>query len=391
MLAVGGLIVATTWPENFGEQKDASPASAIAGGSSSAAASAGSSSASSPKRTFAGQLQHAASAIAADPKIALLGAMQALFEGTGFFVSFWRSVSWGFSLRRKKKSFEMDKKKKTHLFPFLSSFLSLNSPPLFFDPPLAGAMYTFVFLWTPALSPRGDEKVPHGFVFALFMVSSMAGSAFAGKLLTSSSAGAGKSRIRPERYMQAVFAAAAVALAVPALFHTARAEPVKSVRSSLSSAPAQRGISLQGKVQLLAFCAFEALVGVFWPSMMKMRSAYVPEESRATIINFFRIPLNAFVCAILYNVSAYPLSVMFGMCSLFLATAAVCQRKLDSIVCAEAAAAGGAGGLNSHASRSSPGPATRLSTATATVAMAGIGSKGGNAPQHLNASPARRV
>ena len=53
-------------------------------------------------------------------------------------------------------------------------------------------------------------------------------------------------------------AAAAVALAVPALFHTARAEPVKSVRSSLSSAPAQRGISLQGKVQLLAFCAFEA-------------------------------------------------------------------------------------------------------------------------------------
>ena len=390
MLAVGGLIVATTWPENFGEQKDASPASAIAGGSSSAAASAGSSSASSPKRTFAGQLQHAASAIAADPKIALLGAMQALFEGTVFFVSFWRSVSWGFSLRRKKKSSEMEKKKNPPLS--LSFFLSLSQlSPLFFDPPLAGAMYTFVFLWTPALSPRGDEKVPHGFVFALFMVSSMAGSAFAGKLLTSSSAGAGKSRIRPERYMQAVFAAAAVALAVPALFHTARAEPVKSVRSSLSSAPAQRGISLQGKVQLLAFCAFEALVGVFWPSMMKMRSAYVPEESRATIINFFRIPLNAFVCAILYNVSAYPLSVMFGMCSLFLATAAVCQRKLDSIVCAEAAAAGGAGGLNSHASRSSPGPATRLSTATATVAMAGIGSKGGNAPQHLNASPARRV
>jgi hypothetical protein len=56
-------------------------------------------------------------------------------------------------------------------------------------------------------------------------------------------------------------------------------------------------------MQLLSFCAFEGLVGVFWPSMMTMRSAYVPEEMRATIINFFRIPLNLFVCVILYNVS----------------------------------------------------------------------------------------
>lgn len=76
VLTIGGLIVATTWPENFGEQKEAP-----AGGSSSSVAAAASSS--SPKRTFAGQLQHAAAAIAADPKIALLGAMQALFEGEG--------------------------------------------------------------------------------------------------------------------------------------------------------------------------------------------------------------------------------------------------------------------------------------------------------------------
>jgi hypothetical protein len=43
-------------------------------------------------------------------------------------------------------------------------------------------------------------------------------------------------------------------------------------------------------------------VGVFWPSMMKMRSDYVPEELRATIINVFRIPLNLFVCIVLGNV-----------------------------------------------------------------------------------------
>lgn len=62
------------------------------------------------------------------------------------------------------------------------------------------------------------------------------------------------------------------------------------------------GISWEGQVQLAAFCVFEFCVGLFWPSMMKMRSQHVPEEMRATIINFFRIPLNAFVCIVLYNV-----------------------------------------------------------------------------------------
>lgn len=36
------------------------------------------------------------------------------------------------------------------------------------------SMYTWVFLWTPALSPRG-EKIPHGMVFACFMTACMAG------------------------------------------------------------------------------------------------------------------------------------------------------------------------------------------------------------------------
>jgi hypothetical protein len=43
---------------------------------------------------------------------------------------------------------------------------------------------------------------------------------------------------------------------------------------------------------------------------MKMRSQYLPEESRSTIMNFFRIPLNIFVCIVLYNVSEIkPLSL----------------------------------------------------------------------------------
>ena len=46
----------------------------------------------------------------------------------------------------------------------------------------------------------------------------------------------------------------------------------------------------------------QVLIGLFWPSMMALRARYVPEEQRSTIINIFRIPLNTFVCLILWKV-----------------------------------------------------------------------------------------
>lgn len=42
-------------------------------------------------------------------------------------------------------------------------------------------MYTFIFLWTPALSAPGHAP-PHGFVFATFMAASMVGAGAAGRL-----------------------------------------------------------------------------------------------------------------------------------------------------------------------------------------------------------------
>jgi hypothetical protein len=99
--------------------------------------------------------------------------------------------------------------------------------------------------------------------------------------------------------MQVVFACASLCLFVPVFYHR---DPGQD---EVRGVGPDSGISFQGKIQLAAFCAFEAMVGVFWPSMMTMRSAYVPEEMRSTIINFFRIPLNLFVCVVLYNVSFF--------------------------------------------------------------------------------------
>lgn len=225
-LAIGMVIILTSWSENYGDTSD--------------------------NKDLLTQFKGAAVAIASDEKIALLGAIQSLFEGS---------------------------------------------------------MYTFVFLWTPALSPN-DEEIPHGFIFATFMLSSMLGSSIASRLMARST--------KVESYMQIVFTISAASLTLPIITSYLIA-PRKEKSGSLSFA---------SSIQLLGFCTFEACVGIFWPSIMKMRSQYIPEEARSTIMNFFRIPLNIFVCIVLYNVEAFPITVMFGMCSIFLFVASILQRRL---------------------------------------------------------------
>ena len=183
------------------------------------------------------------------------------------------------------------------------------------QPLFEASMYTFVFMWTPAISPN-DEPIPHGVIFAVFMLACMTGSSITGKLL--------ESKVPPELFMQPVFAIGAAALFVPVI--------ISYLAPGSSAADASGHLTFLGKVQIVAFLFFEAAVGAFWPSIMKMRSVYVPEESRATIINIFRMPLNLFVCIVLYNVSLFPVSTYLGMCSGFLALAAFCQAKLYALV-----------------------------------------------------------
>ncbi|CAK9151549.1 unnamed protein product [Ilex paraguariensis] len=140
-----------------------------------------------------------------------------------------------------------------------------------------GSMYTFVFLWTPALSPN-EEDIPHGFIFATFMLASILGSTIASRLMARTS-------LRVESYMQIVFVVSAASLRLP-IVTTFLVAPSKVEGGSISFA---------GCIQLIGFCTFEACVGIFWPSIVKMRSQYIPEEARSTIMNFFCIPLNIFI------------------------------------------------------------------------------------------------
>jgi MFS transporter, MFS domain-containing protein family, molybdate-anion transporter len=67
VLLIGGAIVISSWSENFGDPTDHS--------------------------SLPEQLRKASAAIAADPKIALLGAMQSLFEGSMYTFVFLVSVA----------------------------------------------------------------------------------------------------------------------------------------------------------------------------------------------------------------------------------------------------------------------------------------------------------
>ncbi|VDM64269.1 unnamed protein product [Angiostrongylus costaricensis] len=133
-----------------------------------------------------------------------------------------------------------------------------------------GSMYTFVLEWTPALSQAIFAAIPHGYIFAGFMVATMMGSSIF-KLLT-------KTR-HPEEFMRYVLVVSAACMAVPIIVPTSAA------------------------LIFIAFLTFEVCVGIFWPAMGCLRGAYLPEETRSTVINLFRIPLNLIVIFILWQVS----------------------------------------------------------------------------------------
>ena len=158
-----------------------------------------------------------------------------------------------------------------------------------------GSMYIFVFNWTPALSAGRKDKdssPPYGFIFATFMVACMGGSS-AYALLSH--------HVPIARLLAGVFAAAAVALVVP--------------------------VVTSGTLAVLLACmAFEACVGVYFPAMGTLKSRLVPEETRATIYNIYRIPLNAVVLGVL--LSDIGVATAFGCCVGLLCVCAITQHFL---------------------------------------------------------------
>jgi len=170
----------------------------------------------------------------------------------------------------------------------------VNNPKVwllgFIQSAFEGAMYVFVFSWTPALEATTAADLPHGFVFASFMLAIMCGSNALPMMLHALHS--------TEAVGTATALVAACALLLPALTasHTA---------------------------VLCGFCVFEACVGLFAPTLAGQRARHVPNEVRATVLAIFRVPLNLIVVLTLLNVSHLTTTkIALYSCALLLLAAA---------------------------------------------------------------------
>lgn len=160
-----------------------------------------------------------------------------------------------------------------------------------------GAMYIFVFMWTPALD-HYFKSYSHGMVFSCFMVAVMIGSTLFNIL---------SKRMELENLVLYVFVAAGLCLTVAAFVS-------------------------HGAVILMAFLLFEACVGMFWPSISTLKGAYIPEEVRSTVMNYFRIPTNMVVLLTLNNVQKMHYSIVFSICVGLILVAMIAQMAMIRLV-----------------------------------------------------------
>jgi hypothetical protein len=159
-----------------------------------------------------------------------------------------------------------------------------------------GAMYTFVFMWTPALKSAEETAAESagtpleestskylGLIFAVFMISVMVGSSLF-KIFS----------VSKETLYQ-----------IPLVMH-------------MTSFIAMACITLFLDNKLVVytmFLVFEATVGVFYPSYGVIKSEKIPEDIRSGVMNIFRIPLNAFVVLLLLKIKFLSSQHVFMVCA----------------------------------------------------------------------------
>jgi hypothetical protein len=136
-------------------------------------------------------------------------------------------------------------------------------------------MYIFVFMWTPALE-RLSPAISHGFVFAVFMVWKMVGSYL---FLV---CGDAKSLMGLSPIMRNVTAY------TPDVVHAHTAQLVHG-RFGLENTAVMLFfvgaaclvtpiVSDDYTHTLAAFCVFEMVIGVYWPTIGTLRSKYIDDK-----------------------------------------------------------------------------------------------------------------
>lgn len=144
-------------------------------------------------------------------------------------------------------------------------------------------MYLFIFYWSAAMKSvhfrtlriAGDQdaaNISFGIIFATFMASMMLGSLG----FTYASSASSSSRFSIAKFFM----------------------PSWLLTLSIAGACLALLLTVLLKIEHIcfwAFCAFEACVGIYYPSMAAQRAVIVDDGIRAKIYSILRIPLNVFV------------------------------------------------------------------------------------------------
>jgi len=157
-----------------------------------------------------------------------------------------------------------------------------------------GCMYIFVFFWTPAL--KGCEP---GLVFCCFMIAVMIGSGIFEELEKR-----GWSLVD---IVCLVLAGASISFAIPL-------------------------VTDEIPIRLGGFILYEICVGIWFPSYHTLRMQLVPDKGHATVLSFFRFPLNIITtCAILYS-NLVSMEFIFSCMYVMMWMAMYCTLQIRSIL-----------------------------------------------------------
>ena len=233
-------------------------------------------------------------------------------------------------------------------------------------------LYIFVFIWTPSLQERASgDAVPLGLVFSCYMTAKMCGT-YVNRASHPSILSFFPCVHPPAAVLTLRFATPALARATniiattitktlehitsfsspPRPTHAHPTHPTSrvasyafgplldavGVESALSTVLLVSALAFAAPVwresyldTLIAHCAFEFSVGMYWPAVSTLRSECIPEALRSTTMSLFRVPLNLFVVFCLYGIEDLTDVQVYRSCSLAMVFVAVTFHLVLSI------------------------------------------------------------
>ena len=171
-------------------------------------------------------------------------------------------------------------------------------------------MYIFVFLWTPVMESGVTDRMPLGWMFSCFMICIMIGSQIS-TLLSHSGVSDQKILYKCLIFMTLSMAVCTLATRADFCFDT----------------------PLCKKVSFFCFLILETSIGAYFPVSASLRSKYIPEHCRASIMTWFRLPLNIITCSILLSTNSSFInadkSIMFGVCTILCSLGLIMTSKSE--------------------------------------------------------------